>query len=43
MIDRSFNDGRPTVRRSLEAARPYQRVLDLGAGSGVDLLAARTV
>jgi SAM-dependent methyltransferase len=41
MIDRSLNYGRPIVRRFIEAARPYQRVLDLGAGTGVDLLAAR--
>ncbi|HEX3208350.1 MAG TPA: class I SAM-dependent methyltransferase [Geminicoccaceae bacterium] len=43
MIDRSLNYGRPIVRRFLEMARPYQRVLDLGAGNGVDLLAARAV
>jgi SAM-dependent methyltransferase len=43
MIDRSLNYGRPIVRRFLELARPYQRVLDLGAGAGTDLLAARAV
>jgi methylase of polypeptide subunit release factors len=43
MIDRSLNYGRPIVRRFLEAATPDQRVLDLGAGSGIDLLAARAV
>jgi SAM-dependent methyltransferase len=43
MIDRSLNYGRPIVRRFLEAAQPYRRVLDIGAGQGADLLAARTV
>ena len=43
MIDRSLNFGRPIVRRFLEAARPYHRVLDIGAGRGADLLAARAV
>jgi SAM-dependent methyltransferase len=43
MIDRSLNYGRPIVRRFLEAARPYRRVLDIGAGQGTDLLAAREV
>jgi SAM-dependent methyltransferase len=43
MIDRSLNYGRPIVRRFLEAARPYRSVLDLGAGKGADLLAARAV
>jgi SAM-dependent methyltransferase len=43
MIDRSLNYGRPVVRRFLEAARPYRRVLDIGAGQGADLLAARAV
>ncbi len=43
MIDRSLNYGRPIVRGFLEAARPYRHVLDLGAGNGVDLLAARSV
>ncbi len=41
MIDRSLNYGRPIVRRFIEAARPFEHVLDLGAGTGVDLLAAR--
>jgi SAM-dependent methyltransferase len=41
MIDRSLNYGRPIVRRFLAAARPYREVLDIGAGKGVDLLAAR--
>jgi SAM-dependent methyltransferase len=43
MIDRSLNYGRPIVRRFLEAARPYRSVLDLGAGTGTDLAAARAV
>jgi len=43
MIDRSLNYGRPIVRRFLEAARPYHRVLDIGAGHGADLLTARAV
>ena len=43
MIDRSLNYGRPIVRRFLKAARPYRRVLDIGAGKGADLLAARAV
>jgi SAM-dependent methyltransferase len=43
MIDRSLNYGRPIVRRFLEQAAPFRRVLDLGAGKGDDLLAAREV
>jgi SAM-dependent methyltransferase len=43
MIDRSLNYGRPIVQKFLEAARPYQQVLDLGAGGGADLRAARAV
>lgn len=43
MIDRSLNYGRPIVRRFLEQARPYRRVLDIGAGHGADLMAARAV
>lgn len=43
MIDRSLNYGRPIVRRFLAAARPYRRVLDIGAGQGADLLAARAI
>jgi SAM-dependent methyltransferase len=43
MIDRSLNYGRPIVRRFLAAAQPYREVLDIGAGNGVDLLAARAL
>jgi SAM-dependent methyltransferase len=43
MIDRSLNYGRPVVRRFLEDARPFRSVLDIGAGRGADLLAARGV
>jgi SAM-dependent methyltransferase len=43
MIDRSLNYGRPIVRRFLRQAAPFRRVLDLGAGKGDDLLAAREV
>lgn len=41
MIDRSLNYGRHVVADFLGAARPYESVLDIGAGRGVDLLAAR--
>ena len=43
MIDRSLNYGRHLMRRFLEDAKPYRRVLDLGAGQGDDLLAARAI
>lgn len=43
MIDRSLNYGRPVVRRFLDRARPFSRVLDIGAGTGADLLAARAI
>ena len=43
MIDRELNYGRDVVRRLLVEAKPYSTVLDIGAGRGVDLLAARTV
>lgn len=43
MIDRSLNYGRHHVRRFLERAAPYDRVVDLGAGTGVDLEAALEV
>lgn len=43
MIDRQLNYGRDNVRRFLEGSAPYSRVLDLGAGWGDDLLAAREI
>lgn len=43
MIDRSLNFGRPIIRSFLERAKPYRRVLDIGAGQGADLMAARAV
>ena len=42
MIDRTLNYGRHHVRRFL-AASPGNDILDIGAGTGVDLLAAREV
>lgn len=43
MIDRSLNYGRHHIRRFLEAAKPYERVLDMGAGQGADLDAAAEI
>jgi SAM-dependent methyltransferase len=43
MIDRRENYGRHLIRRFLADARPYRRVLDIGAGKGDDLLAARAI
>ncbi len=43
MIDRDLNYGRHLIRRYLEIASPYERVLDLGAGHGTDLLIARDI
>lgn len=38
----ALNYGREHVRRFCQASTPYQSVIDLGAGSGADLLAARS-
>lgn len=43
MIDRSLNYGRHLIRRYLRDAGEYRRVLDLGAGLGADLAAAREI
>src|SRR4051812_48880053 len=43
MIDRTLNYGRHHIERFLRAAAPYQKVLDIGAGFGNDLLTARKV
>jgi SAM-dependent methyltransferase len=43
LIDRTLNYGRHHFARFLRAAAPYQKVLDIGAGHGDDLLAARSV
>lgn len=43
MIDRSLNYGRDVISRLLHSARPYASVLDIGAGRGHDLMAAKTI
>ena len=43
MIDRTLNYGRHVIRGFLRRAAPYGSVLDLGAGTGVDLRAAHEV
>ena len=43
MIDRQLNYGREVVHSFLRKARPFSSVLDIGAGSGCDLLTARMV
>ena len=43
MIDRKLNYGRDVVSSLLRKAKPYSAVLDIGAGRGDDLLAARTI
>ena len=41
MIDRSLNYGRDVIAGFLRKIAPYDRVLDIGAGSGADLETAR--
>jgi ubiquinone/menaquinone biosynthesis C-methylase UbiE len=43
MIDRQLNYGRAIITRYLQQSAPYQTVLDIGAGTGTDLKAARAV
>lgn len=43
MIDRSLNYGRHIIRQFLAGSAPFQNVLDMGAGSGLDLDLARSV
>jgi len=43
MIDRSLNYGRHHVRNFLIRSKPFQSVLDLGAGNGSDLLLASEI
>jgi len=43
MIDRHLNYGRHHIKRFLNEAAPYRRVLDIGAGLGADLMIAREV
>lgn len=43
MIDRSLNYGRHVIRRFLKEIAPYEHVLDIGAGAGVDLGIAREI
>jgi SAM-dependent methyltransferase len=43
VIDRSLNYGRDVVCSLLRQARPYASVLDIGAGKGYDLMAARSL
>jgi len=43
MIDRTLNYGRPVIRRFLQQIPPYSSVLDIGAGTGVDLQIAQDI
>jgi SAM-dependent methyltransferase len=43
VIDRSLNYGREAIARFLAMSTPFETVLDIGAGSGADLLIARSV
>ncbi len=41
MIDRTLNYGRHHIARFTKGAAPFERVLDIGAGPGADLMLAR--
>jgi SAM-dependent methyltransferase len=41
MIDRQLNYGRKNIEEFIRYAKPYQTVLDIGAGDGKDLMLAR--
>jgi SAM-dependent methyltransferase len=43
VIDRSLNYGRHHIRKFLLSARPFRKVLDIGAGQGDDLMIARSI
>jgi len=43
VIDRTLNYGRQIIKGFLERSRPYEKVLDIGAGKGEDLEIAREV
>jgi len=43
MIDRSLNYGRAHIKSFLESVSPYGSLLDIGAGTGVDLAIAKQV
>ena len=43
MIDRSLNYGRGIIKNYLNDAKPYNNVLDIGAGKGADLSIAKNV
>jgi SAM-dependent methyltransferase len=43
MIDRELNYGRDAIRSLLRKSGSYSSVLDIGAGKGADLLAAKTI
>jgi len=43
MIDRSLNYGRQHIKTFLKLSRPFNTVLDIGAGHGDDLLSAKLV
>lgn len=43
MIDRTLNYGRHHISSFLAEAKPFHKVLDLGAGQGDDLLLAKTI